>query len=147
VPRVRSMCMSIWMGGFGGRLTAAFGGIAGDMSSPPWRLYLRLSDILDPGPSGTLLFLDEREDAIGTGNFAVDMIGFPNQPESLELLDMPASYHNLAGGVSFVDGHAEIKRWRDARTTPPLGSGNGAIKPSPTNQDVIWLQQRATRMN
>jgi prepilin-type processing-associated H-X9-DG protein len=139
--------MSVWMGGFGGTLTTAFGGLPGGLTSPPWRLYLRLSDIIDPGPSGTFLFLDEREDAINVRNFAVDMDGFPNQPESLTLLDMPASYHNQTGGISFVDGHAEIKRWQDPRTTPPLDSGNASIKPSPNNQDIIWLQQRATRMN
>ena len=31
--------------------------------------------------------------------------------------DLPASYHNGAGGLSFADGHQEIKRWLDPRTT------------------------------
>ena len=32
-------------------------------------------------------------------------------------------YHHLACGFSFADGHSEIKRWRDARTMPPLTIG------------------------
>jgi prepilin-type processing-associated H-X9-DG protein len=145
VHRVRSMSMSVWLGGFGGTLNTGWPGV----STPPWRLYLRLNDILDPGPSSTLLFWDEREDAINFGNFGVDMTGFPNQPQLTQFdEDLPASYHNGAGGLSFVDGHAEIRRWRDGRTTPPLGSGNALANqtiPSPNNQDIVWLQQRATR--
>jgi prepilin-type processing-associated H-X9-DG protein len=92
-----------------------------------------------------LLFWDEREDAINYGNFFVDMTGFPNQPTMTQFSgDLPASYHNGAGGVSFVDGHAEIKRWLDPRTTPPMGQA-ASVSRCPTNQDIIWLQDRATR--
>jgi prepilin-type N-terminal cleavage/methylation domain-containing protein/prepilin-type processing-associated H-X9-DG protein len=146
VPRVRSMSMSLWLGGFGGSLWWGPG-----LCSPPWRLYLRLTDVVNPGPTRTLLFWDEREDAINVGNFGIDMGGFPNQPSMTQFdQDLPASYHNGAGGLSFVDGHAEIKRWRDPRTTPPLqGDGwwetQGAIA-SPNNPDIVWLQERATRL-
>jgi prepilin-type N-terminal cleavage/methylation domain-containing protein/prepilin-type processing-associated H-X9-DG protein len=64
--------------------------------------------------------------------------------------DPYVSYHNGAGGLSFADGHAEIKRWLDPRTMPPLRKDSnwllaaGAI-PSPNNQDIVWLQERATR--
>jgi hypothetical protein len=46
-----------------------------------------------------------------------------------------------------VDGHAEIRRWRDDRTMPPL-QRNGFVPDhylSPNNSDVLWLQHRATR--
>lgn len=54
-PRVRSMSMSIWFGGFGGVLnpTSAGAGVA----SPPWRLYRRLGDLVDPGPHRNGAFL------------------------------------------------------------------------------------------
>jgi prepilin-type processing-associated H-X9-DG protein len=144
VPRIRSMVMMIWHGGFGGKLNASPG-----LSSPPWRLYLSLNNMLDPGPSSTLLFWDEREDAINWGNFYVDMTGFPDKP-NLTMFngDMPASYHNRAGGLSFVDGHAEIKRWLDPRTKPPQQMGSQKVKREFTamkaNPDLIWLQSRAT---
>ncbi len=153
VPRVRSMSMSIWLGGFGGVLSPALPGLPDQgVTSPPWKLYLKITDMRDPGPSRTLLFWDEREDAINWGNFGIDMSGYPNQPGLTQFDgDLPASYHNGAGGLSFADGHAEIKRWRDPRTTPPVRTGSdwlmqaGTI-PSPNNQDIVWLQDRATRL-
>ena len=136
--------MSIWLGGFCGGLATGIPGV----SSPPWRLFLKLSDFVNPGPSLTLLFWDQREDSITWGNFGVDMTGFPNQPSQTEWWgDMPASYHNRAGGLSFVDGHAEIKRWLDPRTTPPVRPGSLGelnVGPCPNNPDIIWLQHRAT---
>jgi hypothetical protein len=82
------------------------------------------------------------------------VIGFPDQPGAMQFnWDMPASYHVGAGGLSFADGHSEIKRWLDPRTTPPLGSLRNdydplnaqVIIPSPNNPDIAWLQERATR--
>ena len=74
----------------------------------------------------------------------------PNQPELAQFnQDFPASYHNGAGGLSFADGHAEIRRWRDPRTMPPLNRGVSIlwpVVPSPHNPDLIWLQQRATAL-
>jgi prepilin-type N-terminal cleavage/methylation domain-containing protein/prepilin-type processing-associated H-X9-DG protein len=146
VPRVRSMSMSIWLGGFGGTLRTGFQGV----SSPPWRLYLKTTDMLDPGPSRTLLLWDEREDAMNFGNFFIDMTGYPNHTALTQFdEDFPGSYHNGAGGLSFADGHAEIKKWRDPRTTPPLRIDSDwlwHVTPSPNNPDIAWLQDRATRL-
>ena len=142
VPRIRSMAMLVWLGGFGGILNTGYPGV----SSPSWRLYLKLPDIVNPGPGGTLVFWDEREDMINWGNFYIDMTGYPDQPAATQFnWDLPGSYHHGAGGLSFVDGHAEIKRWRDARTTPPLSTLTPGPIASPRNQDIVWLQERATR--
>ena len=142
VPRIRSMSISIWQGGFGGRLNTGYPGV----TSPPWKLYLRLMDMLDPGPARTLVFWDERMDAINWGNYYIDMTGYPNSPQSTQFnWDWPGSYHNGAAGLSFGDGHAEIRRWLDARTTPPLSQITSGPSPSPRNVDIIWLQERATR--
>jgi len=139
------MCMSYWFGGTGGS-----GGNSWDsgLSSPPWRLYLNLADLVDPVPSMTLLLWDERGDTINTGSFWVDMTGFPDQPQLTQFTgDMPASYHNHAGGLALADGHAEIKVWKDPRTFPPLGTVSDLnANESPNNQDIIWLQNRATRL-
>ena len=61
--------------------------------------------------------------------------------------DDPAAYHNGAGGLSFADGHSEIKKWVDGRTRPLL-KANGTIPlnvASPNNRDMVWLQERCTR--
>jgi prepilin-type processing-associated H-X9-DG protein len=142
-PRVRTMAMNAYMGGFSGQSYNL-----GDM--PLYKIYTKFAELSNPGASRIFLFIDEREDAINWGNFLTDMVGYPNSPASYALLDLPASYHGNAGGFSFADGHSEIHRWRDARTMPVLNSGglifdgNTPI-PSAGNQDVAWLQDHTTR--
>jgi prepilin-type N-terminal cleavage/methylation domain-containing protein/prepilin-type processing-associated H-X9-DG protein len=143
VPRVRSMAMSIWVGGWEGRDAGC--------SGPAWRVYSRFTDMQDPGAARTWVLLDEREDRINYGNAFTDMIGYPDAPISARFhFDFPGSYHNRAGGFSFADGHAEIKRWRDERTVPPVQKGvtlfyGQEYVPSPRNQDIFWMQDRSTR--
>ncbi len=135
-PRVRSVSMNCWLN-----------------SEGPWqglsqyKVMRKTSDLQNPGPSGIWTITDEREDRINNGFFAVDMTGFsPRNPGALRLMDVPASYHNGAGGVTFADGHAEIKKWLDPRTTPPIKPGRDLPleAASPNNRDVLWLQERST---
>ena len=152
LPRVRSMSMNIWVGGFRGTDGLLSDGFPGPDGRPivggsTWRVYLKMNELVDPGPARTFVLLDMREDSIDVGNFAPDMRGWPNKPEAVGFYDFPGSYHHRAGGLSFADGHAEIKRWRDGRTMPPL-ERDGLIPdivPSRYNKDVIWLQERSTR--
>jgi prepilin-type N-terminal cleavage/methylation domain-containing protein/prepilin-type processing-associated H-X9-DG protein len=139
-PRVRSMSMNLFLGGF-----------HGESPDKSYLLYLKYSQLANPGPVKVFVFIDEREDAINWGNFGTDMTGYqPLAPASYNWADLPASYHGKAGGLSFADGHAEIHRWRDPRTMPPLiiggltFDGSTAI-PSPRNQDVAWMQDHTTR--
>jgi prepilin-type N-terminal cleavage/methylation domain-containing protein len=155
-PRVRSMSMNIWVGGFLGYDGGLSGGAGyvnpssyppGTHGGSPWRVYLKSGELNNPGPSEVFLLLDMREDSIDWGNFATDMRGWADHPEQAGFYDLPGSYHHRANGFSFTDGHAQIKRWMDDRTMPPLRL-NGEIPdqyPSPNNPDVFWLQQHATR--
>src|SRR2546425_5207472 len=63
-----------------------------------------------------------------------------SQSTSFDQMCLPSSYHNGAGNFNFADGHAEIHKWRDARTNPTyrkdvhltiLPGGNPT--PSPNN--------------
>jgi prepilin-type N-terminal cleavage/methylation domain-containing protein len=143
VSRVRSMSMNVWVGGEGDSGTVSW--------DPGWRVYRRLSDMIDPGPVNTWVFLDMREDSVNTGGFGQGMEGYPDKPQILGWgTDWPASYHHRAGGFSFADGHSEIHRWRDARTMPPVTQGVNALftkgaAPSPNNVDIMWLQEHCTR--
>ena len=67
-------------------------------STGPWRIYRKLEDMVDPGPSNTFVFLDEREDSINDGMFVVDMGGYPDKPAMHRMVDIPASYHGGGGG-------------------------------------------------
>ncbi|HPY32111.1 MAG TPA: prepilin-type N-terminal cleavage/methylation domain-containing protein [Verrucomicrobiota bacterium] len=148
-PRVRSMSMNLWLGGFRGMDM----GLSGStdpwaVGGGKWRVYLKTTDLQDPGPSRTFVFLDMREDSIDVGNFAPDMRGWPNDPSQWGFYDLPGAYHHRACGFSFADGHSEIKRWLDDRTIPPVvpgGLANDTFR-SPHNPDVFWLQERATRL-
>lgn len=143
VPRVRTMAMSIWVGGWEGTDAGC--------SGPQWRVYSKFGDMVNPGPARTWVLADQREDRINYGNSFTDMTGFPDNPAAWRFhFDYPGGYHNRAGGFSFADGHAEIKRWLDDRTVPPVVSGSTLFYsqeyvPSPRNKDIFWLQERSTR--
>jgi prepilin-type N-terminal cleavage/methylation domain-containing protein/prepilin-type processing-associated H-X9-DG protein len=135
--RVRSVAMNAWIDSTD---VAGFGPAG-------MRIYKKLSDFSDPGPTQTWVFLDEREDSINDGEMVVGMNGYPDKPQQWMIVDYPASYHNLAGGFAFADGHSEIKRWRDPRTTPKLKKGQflQLNVSSPNNVDVFWMMDRTTR--
>jgi prepilin-type N-terminal cleavage/methylation domain-containing protein/prepilin-type processing-associated H-X9-DG protein len=142
VPRIRSMSMNCWVGGPGWDNSGTWR----PRDHSGWLVYLKQSDMIDPGPSGTWVFLDEREDSINDGYFVVDMAGYSDQPNRWKIVDYPASYHNSAGGFSFADGHSEIKKWHDPRITPPVSKTDRPLDvASPNNQDVLWLQEHTTR--
>ncbi|MGE3308432.1 MAG: hypothetical protein AB7O66_00565 [Limisphaerales bacterium] len=72
------------------------------------RIYKTMHDLVDPGPSMTWVFIDEREDSINDGEMIVGMNGFPDQPQQWKIVDYPASYHGDAGGLSEDGGIAMI---------------------------------------
>jgi prepilin-type N-terminal cleavage/methylation domain-containing protein/prepilin-type processing-associated H-X9-DG protein len=87
-------------------------------------------------PSDTWVAIDENPNIINDGWFLVRM------ETANQWRDIPASYHNNAGSLSFADGHAEIKRWKDGTvvTTPQIG-GRADTGPG---SDLAWLQARTT---
>src|SRR5262249_38068297 len=95
VPRVRSNSMS-----------QVFD-LGSWLPSPPWRLYGKLSDIVDP--VRTWVLVDEHPDSVNDAAFAVAMA--KPDAKSAQIIDVPASYHNGACGFSFSEGHAEIRKW------------------------------------
>ena len=48
--------------------------------------------------------------------------------------------------MNFADGHSEIHKWVDSRTTPVLKRGVELTLnvSSANNRDIIWLQERTT---
>jgi len=144
VPRIRSMSMNNWVGG------PAWGnsGPSRPGAARGWQTFIKASDMNNPGPSMTFVFLDEREDSINDGYYVVDMAGYADQPNRWKIVDYPASYHNGSGGLSFADGHSEVKKWTDPRTTPQLSKANIPLdQPSPNNRDVFYLQEHSTRQS
>ncbi len=142
-PRCRSMSMNVYLGGFAGT-------DGGWKWAYNWKLFLKTSDFPPMPVSKLFVFLDMREDSVDTGNFSTQMDGYsesnPN-PRLYGFYDLPGFYHCGSCGFSFADGHSEIKKWMDSRTTPPLVP-NGQVADhflSANNVDVAWLQDHSTR--
>jgi prepilin-type processing-associated H-X9-DG protein len=87
----------------------------------------------------TWVTIDENSDSINDGWFVVNVTR--GALTTLQWVDYPASYHNNAGGLSFADGHSEIKKWKDA-TVLKVPAGNA--RSSSSAGDLGWLSQRTT---
>lgn len=157
-PRLRTMAMNNWVGARGdanGAPAAMAWSGNNNVGQGPWREFRKTSDFLRPGPSGTFVFLDEREDSINDGFFVVDMDGFDEtNPNPVNLVDSPASYHGGSGGLSFADGHSELHKWKSQFVLQAPLVGQNRPYPTPVSSapdvaalraDVLWLQERTTR--
>jgi prepilin-type N-terminal cleavage/methylation domain-containing protein/prepilin-type processing-associated H-X9-DG protein len=136
-PRVRSISMSQAMNSRDDWLNAITRG--------KYRVFRKLMEINPMGSAKAYVLIDEHPDSINFGDFAVAMNdGAPLG--SIMIIDVPASYHNGAGGISFADGHAEIHKWRDPRTIVAV-TGNymsSSVQSSPGNKDMIYLSEHAS---
>jgi len=129
-PRVRSMAMNCWLNP-----------LKVWNNTMNLRTFTKLSNLGPaPGASQTWVFIDENPDAIDDGYFVCD----PNRPNTW--VNVPATYHNGAGGISFADGHAEIKRYRDPKVLAYKDASGGWINLGGGDDlgDLRWLQQRST---
>ena len=136
-PRVRSLSMSQAMNSRDDWLSY--------LTKKKYMVFRKLSDISRMGHSKAYVFIDEHPDSINFGDFAVAM-NDGVAPTRIYMIDVPASYHNGAGGLSFADGHAEVHKWIDPRTRVKV-SGNymsSSVQPSPRNQDMVYLSEHAS---
>ena len=132
-PRVRSMSMSQAIG---------FGSTGSWLPPSTYIIFQKESDIIRPAPANLLVLLDEHPDSINDGGWAFQMFD-PDQRPQASLIDLPAGYHNRAGGLAFADGHAEIHKWLDARTRPPIHYRSEITHvATPNSLDADWLAAR-----
>ena len=85
LPRVRSYSMDGFLGA-------------------PWHLA-RYSHILSPPPSKVFVFIDEDAGSIEDGTFGI----YQNPYNLWE--NLPSDRHDLAGNLSFADGHVSRMKW------------------------------------
>jgi prepilin-type processing-associated H-X9-DG protein len=88
----------------------------------------------------TWVFIDECPDSINDGLFGVYM----NQTR---WDDVVSSTHGGAGGLSFADGHAELKKWLDGNTRLPVQKVNPCpvyTRSLPSPNDLPWLKDRTS---
>jgi prepilin-type N-terminal cleavage/methylation domain-containing protein/prepilin-type processing-associated H-X9-DG protein len=126
-PRVRSMSMNCWLN----PLVVW----QNEDKTAGVHVFRKMSQLLQPGPSMTFFYLDENPNTINDAYIVCDIT------HKDFWVDTPASYHGSAGGLSFCDGHAEIKRWRDSKL---LTATQNQIPSDPNSPDYAWLAQRST---
>ena len=123
-PRVRSMSMNGNMNGSSWYT---------DIIRITWYTYRKYSEIVTPSPAQAFVFIDERPEEIDDGYFLV----FLDRQDGWG--NMPAIYHNGACGLSFADGHGEIRKWLDRDTLSPKVPANPKGP-----RDVPWIQERTS---
>ena len=135
LPRVRSVGMNGFIEG------GAYAGehAVGDTHwYTGWWSYDKLTDIRKPAPSMLWVFVDEQGDSINDGWTIINVTDLNNW------LDLPASYHNGACGLSFADGHAEIRKWLDASTRVPVKMTQVNGFPASGGRDLPWIIARSS---
>ncbi len=126
VPTIRSLSMNCWFNPIN------------EWTETSGKTLKKMGDMNTLPPVRTWLTIDENPDSINDGWFVVNVSASPG---SLQWVDYPASYHNKAGGISFADGHAEIRKWTDPKVIkPPAGNARS----SGTGPDLAWLSERTT---
>ena len=112
---------------------------------------MKVGDLNTPGPVNIYVFLDEHADSLDDLQFMLDP-GYA--PGSEHWRNLPASYHNGAGSLSFADGHSEIHKWLvrsgvfntvfpvtyqnyTQSSSSPWGSVNLGV-----NKDYEWMTDR-----
>jgi prepilin-type N-terminal cleavage/methylation domain-containing protein/prepilin-type processing-associated H-X9-DG protein len=117
----------------------------GNGTFPDYRQFLKAGSI--PNPSGLFVILDEHPDSINDGFLQTDP--HPNSPQ---WNDLPATYHNGAGGVAFADGHSEIHKFKSTLctilpvtyATHPSWPSFSADSSGAGAADGLWVETRAS---
>jgi prepilin-type N-terminal cleavage/methylation domain-containing protein len=102
--------------------------------------FYKDTSLAQPGPSMTFVMIDECGYSINDALFVSD----PTQGNFWQ--DVPSTRHGSAGGLSYADGHSEIKGWKDKKIQNYTGTG-GQVLGDPTSGDALWLEQRASVMS
>jgi prepilin-type N-terminal cleavage/methylation domain-containing protein/prepilin-type processing-associated H-X9-DG protein len=115
--RTRSYSLNCWLNG---------------MEWPEGRdsRFLKSAQLVNPAPSRVFVFLDEHENTIEDGHFAL------NRKPSRNWQNMPADRHNQGCNFSYADGHAERMKWHSPKRLHDLEWD----KPTANAQDLEDLQ-------
>lgn len=142
VPAARSVAMSQAVGTNpykGGRIAVDGPWLnstsGGHSLGARWLTYGKTTDFNDPGTSQTWVLIDEDEWSINDAGFAVGCL-------TPRWIDWPATYHNMAAGLAFADGHSEVRKWKDAQTKV-INKNVAQITPKNT-VDWKWLADRTS---
>jgi prepilin-type N-terminal cleavage/methylation domain-containing protein/prepilin-type processing-associated H-X9-DG protein len=134
--RVRSYSMNAMIGNAG-----EFSANGVNANNPHYRQFFKLTQI--PEPSQIFVLIEEHPDSINDGYFI-------NKFYVRRWMDLPASWHQGVGNLTFADGHAEMHKWRCASTQPPSRPDAAHLPfsvPSTEPTDFDWLMARTSLDN
>jgi prepilin-type N-terminal cleavage/methylation domain-containing protein/prepilin-type processing-associated H-X9-DG protein len=129
-PLVRTVSINGWVGSYK------------VWNNENYQLFHTFGDFTRLSPSDGIVFVDERDDSVDDGFFAIEM-------STAELANVPSNSHSGAGGLTFADGHAEIHKWVSAQAQQPQVSGFATTHLNfvtcPANDpDMLYLRQHGT---
>jgi prepilin-type N-terminal cleavage/methylation domain-containing protein/prepilin-type processing-associated H-X9-DG protein len=142
VPRVRSCSMNAFVGMEASEVLANGTANPSDWDAAGYRAYLKESQLGNPSPAALWLTMDEQADSIN------DAFVIFNASAS-QFADCPADYHNGACSFSFVDGHAEVHKWRLLQYWPrvkQIDPTSGLNNEPGTGPDCRWMLQHSTAL-
>ncbi len=136
LPRVISYSANAFLGPASGFVNGA----------TRYKSVQKLSDLTGPGPTDVFVLIDEHENSINDAHFfpTDNFNSYTKQP----WLDAPSGRHGNAAGLSFADGHSEVKRWRTGGLSKTQrGSDGGTPRPYPSvtfignmeQADFVWM--------
>ena len=140
--RVRSVSSDIYVGE-GNGWTSLGGGPSGPNNLTIYKGAAKASDLTIPGPSESWVYVDEHPDSINdAGCFA------PNT--DLNIVDIPANYHNGACGFALADGHSEIHKWvgptiKRLKVNAKDGQYQLNLPTKPKDPDLYWYSFHTPR--
>ena len=167
LPRILSYTMSCAVGtaqnftlknpSFAGNSSAVWGpwlnGTGWHTNNGPWHCFGKISDNHAPGPGMVFVFVDEDPFSISLPIFNVCMVNSSDGAgKTTTMINWPGTFHGNCASFSFMDGHAEVHKWRDPRTknsahflggAPNIG-GHLVAQGPPDNPDILWLQAHTT---
>ena len=141
-PRVRSCSMNAFVGMEASEVLANGTANPSDWDASGYRVYEKESQLGNPSPAALWLTMDEQADSINDA-FVIFNASVP------QFADCPADYHNGACSFSFVDGHAEIHKWRLLQYWPrvkQIDPTGGLNNEPPTGADCKWMLQHSTAL-
>jgi prepilin-type N-terminal cleavage/methylation domain-containing protein/prepilin-type processing-associated H-X9-DG protein len=132
-PQTRTCSMEYACGGFSG--TVSSGGLYQN-GSVTFHFLAKYSQIITPGISQKIVFVDENEYSVDDGCFAI----YPAGSGMNEWWNMPSARHNRGGIFSFADGHAEYWKWHGSVVPNAEKPPYSAYTPADNSDDLPRVQ-------
>jgi prepilin-type N-terminal cleavage/methylation domain-containing protein/prepilin-type processing-associated H-X9-DG protein len=139
-PSLRTYSMNCWvqtMDQPGYTTGAGWNGITG------YHVYTKLTNMLQPGPSQTWVFIEEAPPTIDDAFFAVN----PNLSANT-WVELPGVLHGNSSVMAYADGHVETRNWTDGNMIQaglaPQYDGEWNIQASSSSGDLAWFLSKTT---